>query len=238
MPHVYGDTRSDTIFGAGYAGAEDRLFFMDVLRHAGRGELSGFAGGANKAMDKDVWESSPYTEADLQKQVDQTDDLYGAEGAAAPAGRGRLRGRRQPVHRRGAHSTRRRCRREYAAIGKTLEDWKATDVIATAALVGGIFGKGGGHEVESADRARGRQAAASAAPTATQVWRDFRREDDPEAPTTVQRHVLPLPDATARQLGGGRACPTRARSWTRPTAARRPSAPRSRRACSAAVRRA
>jgi acyl-homoserine lactone acylase PvdQ len=68
VPHVYGNTRADTIFGAGYVGAEDRLFFMDVLRHAGRAQLSAFAGGANKAMDQDVWSSSPYTEADLQRR--------------------------------------------------------------------------------------------------------------------------------------------------------------------------
>jgi Penicillin amidase len=43
--HVYGKTRSGTMFGAGYAGAEDRLFLMDVLRHAGRAELSEFLGG-------------------------------------------------------------------------------------------------------------------------------------------------------------------------------------------------
>ncbi len=40
---------------------------------------------------------------------------------------------------------------EYAAIGKPgPQDWKVTDVIATASLVGGIFGKGGGNELESA----------------------------------------------------------------------------------------
>src|SRR6476646_174036 len=32
VPHIYGTTRADVMFGAGYAGAEDRLFFMDVLR--------------------------------------------------------------------------------------------------------------------------------------------------------------------------------------------------------------
>jgi hypothetical protein len=47
VPHVYGRTRSGAMFGLGYAGAEDRLFFMDVLRRAGRGELSSFAGGAS-----------------------------------------------------------------------------------------------------------------------------------------------------------------------------------------------
>ncbi len=117
---------------------------MDVLRHAGRGALSGFAGGANKAMDKEVWESSPYTEADLQKQVDQMDDLYGAEGAAAPAGRGRTTWPASTSTSREARLDPTKLPAEYAAVGETLEDWKATDVIATAALVGGIFGKGGG----------------------------------------------------------------------------------------------
>ena len=40
VPHIYGDTRAGAMFGAGYAGAEDRLFLMDVLRHAGRAQLS------------------------------------------------------------------------------------------------------------------------------------------------------------------------------------------------------
>ena len=189
VPHVYGNTRSDTIFGAGYVGAEDRLFFMDVLRHAGRAQLSGFAGGANKAMDKDVWQSSPYTEADLQRQVDQIDDLYGAEGAAlqqdvadyvagvnAYIAEARLNPTKLPG--------------EYAALGKTLEDWKATDVVATAALVGGIFGKGGGAEVESAEvlsAARARFGVIAG----TQVWNDFRRQEDPEAPTTVRGQSFP-----------------------------------------------
>src|SRR5437762_5590461 len=39
VPHIYGDTRADTMFGAGYAGAEDRLFLMDVLRHTRRPQL-------------------------------------------------------------------------------------------------------------------------------------------------------------------------------------------------------
>ena len=35
VPHIYGSTRSGLMFGIGYATAEDRLFFIDVLRHAG-----------------------------------------------------------------------------------------------------------------------------------------------------------------------------------------------------------
>ncbi len=40
VPHVYGSTRAGVMFGAGYAGAADRLFLMDVLRHAARAEGS------------------------------------------------------------------------------------------------------------------------------------------------------------------------------------------------------
>ena len=47
MPRIYGDTRVDTMVGAGYAGAQDRLFLMDVLRHTGRAELASFLGGSN-----------------------------------------------------------------------------------------------------------------------------------------------------------------------------------------------
>jgi hypothetical protein len=55
VPHIYGDTRAELMFGIGYATAEDRLFFIDVLRHAGQGDLAQFAGGANVGMDESVW---------------------------------------------------------------------------------------------------------------------------------------------------------------------------------------
>jgi hypothetical protein len=72
VPHVYGVTHADVMYGAGWAGAEDRLFLMDVLRHTGRAELSSFAGGsaANREMDRTQWQLAPYTEADLQRQID------------------------------------------------------------------------------------------------------------------------------------------------------------------------
>ncbi len=194
VPHVYGTTRGDVMFGAGYVGAEDRLFFMDSLRNSGRGKLSEFAGGANKSMDAGVWDDAPYTEADLQRQYDQADDLYGAEGAqlqqdvseyvaginaylAVLAG--------TPALRPG----------EYALLGQTLEPWdetpwKVTDVIATAALIGGIFGKGGGGEVSNAEIFSAAKARFGKV-KGIKVWRDFRRANDAEAPTTVEGRRFP-----------------------------------------------
>src|SRR5437588_1080809 len=69
VPHIYGDTRAELMFGIGYATAEDRLFFIDVLRHAGDGTLAQFAGGSNVSMDESVWASEPYSDQDLQNQV-------------------------------------------------------------------------------------------------------------------------------------------------------------------------
>jgi hypothetical protein len=72
IPHITGTTRAGTMFGAGYAGAQDRLFLMDLMRHVARGKLTSFAGGAegNRELEQSVWRNSPYTEADLQAQID------------------------------------------------------------------------------------------------------------------------------------------------------------------------
>ena len=210
VPHIYGKTRAGTMFGLGYVGAEDRLFTMDALRHAGRGELSTFAGGAagNRAQDHTQWELAPYTEADLQRQYDLGDEVYGAAGAAlqddvtnyvAGINRYITEARVNPLKMPG----------EYAAIGKPgPEDWKVTDVIATASLIGGIFGKGGGRELDSAlllqeaqtrfGRKRGKG-----------VWADLRSAEDPEAPVTVNGKRFPYRAEPRKLRRGGVVLPDR-----------------------------
>ena len=82
VPHIYGQTDEATEFGAGYAGAEDRLFLMDVLRHYGRGTTSEFLGPscADEVMDHDQLLLTGYDDAELQHQFDQLSTLYGAQG--------------------------------------------------------------------------------------------------------------------------------------------------------------
>ena len=208
VPHIYGSTRAGAMFGTGYAAAEDRLFMIDALRHAGRGQLSSFAGGAeaNRQMDRDVWANQPYTEAELQVQFDRGDEMFGPTGAQIQQdvldyvdginqyiAEARLNPLKLPA--------------EYAAINRPQgpTEWKVTDVIATASLVAGIFGRGGGNEVgsalvlEEAQERFGRERGKL-------VWGDFRSAEDPEAPTTVHQkeftyartpqevHGLALPD--------------------------------------------
>ncbi len=187
VPHIYGTTRAGVMFGAGYAAAEDRLFLMDVLRHTAKAELSSFAGGSagDRAMDRTQWLIAPYTEADLQSQLTNAPKLYGARGEQVVDDLGEfVAGINQYI--REALVDPNKLPAEYAALGKLPAEWKPTDVIAEASLIGGIFGKGGGAEVRSAlalealEAKLGRKAGRAA-------WSDLRESDDPEAPTTVTK---------------------------------------------------
>src|SRR5215211_2082535 len=209
VPHIYGDTRAGVMFGAGYVAAEDRLFFIDVLRHLGRAQLSSFAGGSqgNRDFDAEQWQLAPYTEADLQRQVDQFDDLYGDEGRLiqddvknytqgvnAYIAEARLNPNKMPG--------------EYAAINRPQgpDDWQDRDAIAIAALVGGIFGKGGGREVDSAGVYQG-AVQRFGRERGPKIWSDFRSKNDPEAPTTVRGKRFSYEPDPKRVAAGSRALP-------------------------------
>jgi acyl-homoserine lactone acylase PvdQ len=185
VPHIYGDTRADTMFGAGYAGAADRLFLMDVLRHTGRAELASFLGGGNAGADASQWGFAPYTEADLERQLAQAPRLYGGAGRQAVADvSAYVEGINAYVAAANLDPALKPS--EYTLLAKPMDAWKPTDVIAIASLVGGIFGRGGGNELSSAltmqafvDRMGGKAGR--------RAWLGFRAKNDPEAPTTISR---------------------------------------------------
>ena len=216
VPHIYGTDRSGAMFGAGYVGAEDRLFLMDVLRHAGRAQLSAFIGGAagNRAMDRDQWRNAAYEEADLTRQYEVADDLYGRQGTqvqedvrhyvaginkyiceANPAKAAECAAQGiSPAPTSGATNGTTPAEKlpgVYAAVQPISPAittgaphlWKVEDVIATASLVGGIFGKGGGRELDSAVALQ--EAIDKFGADGDKVWSDFRSAEDPEAPVTT-----------------------------------------------------
>ncbi|HSS33192.1 MAG TPA: penicillin acylase family protein [Solirubrobacterales bacterium] len=185
IPHVYGDTRADTMFGAGYVGAADRLFLMDVLRHTGRAELAGFLGGSNAEADAGQWGFAPYTEADFEKQITQMPQLYGLAGQQAVEDLNNyVAGINAYIAAANLNESLKPG--EYKLLGKPMEPWKPTDIIAIASLIGGIFGRGGGNELNSALTMQsfvekmGKKAGRKA-------WLGFRSKNDPEAPTTVEK---------------------------------------------------
>ncbi|MCW2996205.1 MAG: Penicillin amidase, partial [Conexibacter sp.] len=209
VPHIYGSTRAGAMFGAGYAAATDRLFFIDVLRHLGRAELSSFAGGApgNRAMDQEQWSLAPYTEDDLQHQIDQFDDLYGADGRQLQDDlTNYVAGINQYIDEAKLDPT--KMPGEYAAIGHVLgpDTWKGTDIIATASLVGAIFGKGGGQELGMAQFLQRLQDRFGDA-DGRKLWSQLAAFADPDAPTTVKDASFPYQQAPKNPAKGGEVLP-------------------------------
>jgi len=208
VPHVYGTTRSAAMFGLGYVAAEDRLFFIDALRHVGRGRLSSFAGGAaaNRAQDAEQWAIAPYTEADLQRQADQLDDIYGDDGRVLQQdATAYVAGVNRYISEAKLDIT--KMPGEYAAIGRPLgpDPWKVTDLIATAALVGAIFGKGGGDELAQMQLRRSFRARYGAR-RGERLWREWAAYEDADAPTTVTpRKRFPYQTPPKRPARGGHA---------------------------------
>ncbi len=198
VPHITGTTRSGTEFGAGYAAANDRLWLMDVFRHVGRGELTSFAGGAvgNRGLEQTFWQAAPYTEADLQNQLNSAAATHGARGAQA------LQDATDYVAGINAYITQAYSKRtfpgEYDLTGHVdpitnaggIDAFKLTDMVAIGAVVGALFGTGGGGEVQSALV----KLAADAKYGVTdgdKVWNAFREQNDPEAVTTIHDTSFP-----------------------------------------------
>src|SRR4051794_10615416 len=191
VPHVYGDTRSDVMFGAGYVNAADRLFLMDILRHTGRAELSSFVGGSpsNREMDRVQWALAPYTDAELQRQFNLADEFYGNAGRMLQRdGQAYIAGINAYIDDAGANPA--LMPAEYAALGKLPAQWQVTDLIAEASLIGAIFGRGGGHEVDSAQTLQALVKRFGSA-GGRRAFTDFRAKNDPEAPTTVLGRRFP-----------------------------------------------
>ena len=200
--------------------AEDRLFFMDVLRHAGRAQLSSFAGGANIA---------PWTRSSGRSRP-----------TPRPTSSSRTTSRRRALRPRSARTISAdadnyiaginqyiaeaqarpdqdagRVRRDRPAAGPGA-DWKRDRRRSPPRRwSAGSSARAAATSSQSAPLLQARAGRASAAPRASASGSDFRSADDPEAPTTVHGKALPLPGAAAAARDG-----RRARSRTRLARAR------------------
>ncbi len=216
VPHVYGTTDAGMAFGSGFAQAEDRLFLMDVLRHYGSGTLSAFLGPSCEfeQMDHDQLLLAPYTPARAQAQVDALPAQYGAQGTLA----------KQMINNyvAGVNAYIAATRTDptllpadYGAALQPPQEWTPADVVAIAGLIGGIFGKGGGAEVENAALLKYLQGKLGAS-AGKSAFTQFKSQNDPAAPTTIVGKSFPymtpgavnpattaLPDHPRRPLTGG-----------------------------------
>ncbi|MFJ5262990.1 penicillin acylase family protein [Streptomyces sp. NPDC088387] len=212
VPHITGTTRYGTEFGAGYAAAQDRLWLMDVFRHVGRGQLTNFAGGAlsNQDLEQSFWRNAPYTEADLQAQIDRTVATNGERGQLALAdANAYVAGINAYI---AASDSGRYFPGEYVLTGHkdsitnagTIAPFKLTDLVALASVIGALFGSGGGGEVNNALSLLAAQEQYGVE-KGTEVWESFRERNDPEAVLTV--HDGSFPYATKPTTPAGAALP-------------------------------
>ena len=216
IPHVYGATDAAAAFGIGYAQAEDRLFMMDVLRHYGEGTLSQFLGPscAFEQMDHDELLSAPYTRA----QVDAQLAALGAEGPMGQRLVSMLSSYVDGINAyiRAVVTDPLKLPADYAAaaLGPP-QPWQTSDVVYIAALIGGIFGRGGGGEVSNAALLQYLQGQLGTS-AGTQAFGEFKEQNDPGAPTTITDQSFPyeipgtidpattaLPDHAGAPLVGG-----------------------------------
>ena len=185
VPRIYGDTRAEAMWAAGYVTAEDRLFFMDVLRHTAEGttaELLGPSAAASDSAQLGLQDASPQQ---LTAQMQSLPQTMGAEGSQA------LNDIEQYVAGINAFINLTkvdpaRLPAEYPALGITPQPWTLADSAAVGVYLIGQFTVFGGQQPQQAEalamaqRRLGNRAGAA-------VYRDLRLAADPEAVVTIPR---------------------------------------------------
>jgi acyl-homoserine lactone acylase PvdQ len=185
VPRIYAPTRAQGMWAAGYVTAEDRLFFMDVLRHTAEGTMSELLGPSSAAADSRQLGVQDATPQHLTNELESLPRTNGAEGAQA------LDDIEQYVSGINAFIDLTkidpaRLPAEYPALGITPKPWTLADSAAEGIYLIGqftVFGGDQGQQAEAlrmAERRLGRRIGA-------RVYDDLRLAADPSAVVTIPR---------------------------------------------------
>jgi acyl-homoserine lactone acylase PvdQ len=173
IPHVYGQTRADVAFGAGWTTARDRGLLLQLGRGPARVAVADVpnvdAFGLLTSAQSFV--PSREVEALVTRQRELLVQTYGAKGRRILAD--------ARAYADGANAYWR---------ANNVDEPPATvnDVLAVTAFIGSIFGTGGGSEASNADLLAKLRARLGPV-RGYQAWDDVMLADDPEAPTTIAR---------------------------------------------------
>jgi acyl-homoserine lactone acylase PvdQ len=169
VPHVYGKTRADTEFGAGWATAEDRGLYLQLLRGAARISALDVPGydAISVALSARTFFPSAQTEAFLATQTK----------LAAQTARGRQLIKDVDGYIAGINAY-------FLKAGGFVKPYTRNDVTAIGTLIGAVFGAGGGNEARSGQFLSALQQRLGAA-KGLSVWNDLREHMDGETPVTV-----------------------------------------------------
>jgi acyl-homoserine lactone acylase PvdQ len=185
VPHIYGRTRPDVEFGAGYATAEDRYLLLELLR--GPGRLAAL----------DVPGIDPFALAFSGRQFAwsaEADACLGQElnllRSAGSKGRQLYADVRNYVAGINAY---------YEHRNQGLRPWTMTDVVAVGALLGANLGVGGGDETRRAmflDALQHRVGVQRA----SALWLRLAQQHEPDTPVSVDGS---FPYDTGAPFGAG-----------------------------------
>ncbi len=173
VPHIYGQTRADVAFGAGWVTARDRGLLLQVGRYPARVAVADVPNidAFSLVTGLQTFVPSVETEALVSKQVQLLIDTYGDKGREIIAD--------AQAEADGANAY-------LKANNITMAPFTVNDIIAVTAFIGSIFGAGGGGEASNADFLAKLQDAFGPE-RGRQAWDDAMMFNDPEAPTTLKR---------------------------------------------------
>jgi len=189
VPHITGATRDDVEWGAGWVTAKDRGIFIEVVRNPARLtalDAPGVGDPIALATSGQTFTASAATERFLSEER-KVFNSFGRKGKRI------IKDVEAYVAGINAY---------YKTITTSAKPWTVNDVIATASLIGAVFGKGGGNEVRSAQFLSALQTKLGEA-QGLATWRDLKSVHDPEAPTTLTKRFPYDPAPTAATPGAG-----------------------------------
>jgi acyl-homoserine lactone acylase PvdQ len=191
VPHIYASSLNTASFALGYVSAEDRLWEMDVFRHAARGTLTEFIGndGENGYLNMDIaTRREGYVEAEVQKMYDDLDDKFAngklvqdglqayTDGINAYMDEARLDPTKMPF--------------EYSATQNPSPEhpveWTNTDTLFLVVLQLRVFGETAGDELQNAGLyAHLKDSLGNK--LGPKVFNDFAFQNDPSATTSIAK---------------------------------------------------
>jgi len=173
IPHVYGKTRADVAFGAGWTTARDRQLLFSVGRGPARVAIADVPGIDAFGLVTSVQSFTPSAQAEalVTKQKNLLVTTYGAKGREIIAD--------AQAYADGINAY-------LKSTGSTQAPATVNDVIAVTGFIGSIFGAGGGGEARNADLlAKLRKQLGPV--RGYRAWDDVMLAEDPEAPATTDR---------------------------------------------------
>jgi acyl-homoserine lactone acylase PvdQ len=185
VPRIYAATRAEGMWAAGYVTAEDRLFFMDVLRHTAEGTTAELLGPSAAPADSTQLGLQDASPQHLTAELEALPKTNGAEGAQSLSDLNNyVAGINAFIQMTKIDPA--RLPAEYPALGITPQTWTLADTAAVGIYLVGQFTVFGGDQGQQAEALRMAEKRLGGR-RGTRVFDDLRLPHDPSAVVTLPK---------------------------------------------------